>query len=60
MEFAFNRPLTADDSYQNFANFGAISMQSLVDWKAYLWVSFGGIFGAKFALLSQPDHYPLH
>src|SRR5215831_20727780 len=47
MEFAFNCPLTADDSYQNFANFGAISMQSLIDWKPYGWVSLGGIFGAS-------------
>jgi CrcB protein len=46
MEFAFNRPLTADDSYK-FRNFGAISMQSLVDWRPYLWVSLGGIFGAS-------------
>jgi hypothetical protein len=42
MEFAFNRPLTADNSYQIFY-FGAISMPSFIDWKAYLWISLGGI-----------------
>jgi CrcB protein len=47
MEFAFNRPLTADDSYQKFLCFGAISMQSLIDWKPYIWVSLGGILGAN-------------
>jgi fluoride exporter len=31
----------------NFSNFGAISMPSLIDWKAYLWVSLGGILGAN-------------
>src|SRR5215831_7621771 len=47
MEFAFNRPLTADDSYQESLYSGAISMQSLIDWKAYLWISIGGIAGAN-------------
>jgi CrcB protein len=47
MEFAFNRPLTADDSYQKSLCFGAISMQSLIDWKPYIWVSLGGILGAN-------------
>ena len=47
MEFAFNRPLTADDSYQESSYSGAISMQSLIDWKAYLWISVGGIAGAN-------------
>ena len=47
MEFAFNRPLTADDSYPEFFYFGAISMQSLIDWKPYLWISLGGILGAN-------------
>jgi CrcB protein len=27
--------------------FGAISMQPLIDWKAYMWVSLGGIVGAN-------------
>jgi CrcB protein len=30
-----------------FFYFGAIGMQSLIDWKAYLWVSLGGILGAN-------------
>ncbi|MGB8129155.1 MAG: CrcB family protein, partial [Candidatus Angelobacter sp.] len=30
-----------------FCNFGAISMQSLIDWKPYLWVSLGAILGAN-------------
>jgi CrcB protein len=47
MEFAFNRPLTADDSYPESFYFGAISMQSLIDWKPYLWISLGGILGAN-------------
>src|SRR2546429_6764832 len=47
MEFAFNRPLTADDSYQESFYSGAISMQSLIDWKAYLWISVGGIAGVN-------------
>jgi CrcB protein len=47
MEFALNRPLTADDSYQKSLYFGAISMQSLIDWKPYLWISLGGILGAN-------------
>ena len=46
MEFAFNRLLTADDSYQ-MSNFGAISMRSLIEWKPYLWVSLGGILGVN-------------
>jgi len=28
-------------------NFGAISMQFLINWKAYLWVSLGGILGVN-------------
>jgi CrcB protein len=29
-------------------NFWSIGMQSAIDWKAYLWVSLGGILGANF------------
>jgi len=29
-------------------NFWSIGMQSVIDWKAYLWVSLGGILGANF------------
>ena len=46
----WSSPLTAkvpaDDSYPN-SNFGDISMQSLIDWRAYLWVTLGGIVGAN-------------
>ena len=47
MEFALNRLLTADDSYQKSLTFGAISMQSLIGWKNYLWISLGGVLGVN-------------
>jgi CrcB protein len=47
MEFALNRLLTADDSYQKSLTFGAISMQSLIGWKDYLWISLGGVLGVN-------------
>jgi len=46
MEFAFNRPQTADDSYRTL-NSGAINMRTLIEWRPYLWVSLGGILGVN-------------
>ena len=50
MEFALNRPLTADDSYKTLSP-GAISMRTVIEWKPYLWVSLGGILGANLRYL---------
>jgi len=48
MEFAFNRP-RADDSYQS--NVGAVRMRSLIEWRAYAWISVGALLGANLRYL---------
>lgn len=44
MEFAFNCP-RADDSYP-ITN-GAVLMRTLIEWRAYAWISLGAILGAN-------------
>jgi CrcB protein len=46
MEFAFNRPAKADDSYQ-FQDIGVTRMRALIEWKPYLWISLGALLGAN-------------
>jgi CrcB protein len=46
MEFAFNRPQTADNSYQTSA-LEPFCMRTLVEWKPYVWISVGAAIGAN-------------
>src|SRR5262249_9519929 len=45
MEFAFNRPLRLMTPTQRLQ--GVICMRPLIEWKSYLWISVGALFGAN-------------
>src|SRR5258707_8771899 len=45
MEFAFNRQIWLMTPTK--LNLGAIIMQTLIEWKPYLWISLGAVLGAN-------------